>query len=92
MYREKRANTLVQFSGINPIKTIEEFDFTVATGVNKEQIMELSSLAFLERKENLLLIGPSGTEKTHLAKAIGYKTALAGNRVRFTAASDLMLL
>ncbi|MDY6466626.1 MAG: IS21-like element helper ATPase IstB [Succinivibrio dextrinosolvens] len=91
LHREKRANTLVQFSGINPIKTIDEFDFSVATGVNKEQILELSSLAFLERKENLFFIGPSGTGKTHLAKAIGYKAALARNRVRFITASDLML-
>lgn len=37
--------------------------------------MELSSLAFVERKENIVFIGPSGTGKTHLAKALGYKAA-----------------
>lgn len=91
LHRERRVAQLIKFSGFGPIKTIEDFDFEIGSGVSKTQIMELSSLAFVERKENIVFIGPSGTGKTHLAKALGYKSAQARYKVRFVTASDLML-
>lgn len=54
-------------------------------------MQELGSLAFVERAENVVLIGPSGIGKTHLAIALGYKAAQAGVKTRFITAADLML-
>lgn len=49
-------------------------------------------MAFVERRENVILLGPSGTGKTHLAIALGYAAAQAGYKVRFITAADLVLL
>ena len=51
--------------------------------------MTLADLAFIERKENVVLLGPSGTGKTHIAIALGY---LAIQRNRFMTAADILLL
>ena len=53
---------------------------------------ELASLAFIERSENVVLLGPSGTGKTHIAIALGYAATQAGIKVRFITAADLLLI
>ena len=73
------------------MKTFEEYDFTFATGAPQKQLQSLRSLSFIERNENIVLLGPSGVGKTHLAIAMGYETVRAGIKVRFTAAADLLL-
>ncbi|WP_159178720.1 IS21-like element helper ATPase IstB, partial [Klebsiella pneumoniae] len=73
------------------VKTFEEYDFTFATGVPQKQIQSLRSLSFIERNENIVLLGPSGVGKTHLAIAMGYEAVRAGIKVRFTTAADLLL-
>src|SRR5690606_31482217 len=55
------------------------------------QLQELTSLAFVERKENIILLGPSGVGKSHLAVALAYSTIMRGIKVRFITAADLML-
>ncbi len=50
-----------------------------------------SPLSFIERNENIVLLGPSGVGKTHLAIAMGYEAVRAGIKVRFTTAADLLL-
>jgi len=80
-----------RMTGFPSLKTLEEFDFNFATGAPKKQINELASLAFIERKENIVLLGPSGVGKTHLAVALGYKAVQAGIKTRFISASDLIL-
>ncbi len=57
----------------------------------KPQILELARLTFVERAENVVLVGPSGAGKTNLAIALGHRAALAGIKTRFVAAADLML-
>jgi DNA replication protein DnaC len=61
------------------------------TGVPKAQVLELASLAFIERVENIVLLGPSGIGKTHLAIGLGYRATQAGLKVRFITAADLLL-
>ncbi|MDE3022549.1 MAG: ATP-binding protein [Pseudomonadota bacterium] len=73
------------------IKTLEEYDFAFAQGAPKARIMELASLAFISRAENVILPGPSGIGKSHLALALGYRATQANLKVRFLSAADLML-
>ncbi|MDW6788018.1 ATP-binding protein, partial [Escherichia coli] len=73
------------------VKTFEEYDFTFATGAPQKQLQSLRSLSFIERNENIVLLGPSGVGKTHLAIAMGYEAVRAGIKVRFTTAADLLL-
>lgn len=82
--------TMTKLAGFPAIKTLDGFDYEFAGGVPKATIQELSSLAFLERNENVVLVGPSGVGKTHLAIALGYLATQAGVKTRFITAADLL--
>jgi DNA replication protein DnaC len=69
-------------------KTLEEFDFTFQRSVKKTVIEHLGQLDFLHGKENVILLGPPGTGKTHIATALGIRACLAGQRVLFATASQ----
>jgi DNA replication protein DnaC len=69
-------------------KTLEEFDFTFQRSVKKTVIEHLGQLDFLHGKENVILLGPSGTGKTHIATALGVRACLAGQRVQFATATQ----
>src|SRR3954466_9879256 len=64
-------------------KTLEEFDFTFQRSVRKTVIEHLGQLDFCHAKENVVMLGPPGTGKTHLAIALGIRACLAGQRVQF---------
>ena len=87
----RKQSMLTRLAGFPAIKTLEEFDYAFAAGVKRSQIDELAGLAFVERNENVVLVGPSGVGKTHLAIAHGYRAAQAGIKTRFTTAADLLL-
>lgn len=70
---ERMRRMLTRLAGFPAIKTLDDFDFEFALGVPKPLVLELSSLAFVERAENVVLLGPSGVGKTHLALALGYR-------------------
>ena len=72
-------------------KTLDEFNYDFAKGVKRSQVEELAGLGFVERRENVVLVGPSGVGKTHLAMALGYKATQAGIKTRFTTAADLLI-
>ncbi|HEY8640928.1 MAG TPA: IS21-like element helper ATPase IstB [Solirubrobacterales bacterium] len=69
-------------------KTLEEFDFTFQRSVRKTVIEHLGQLDFLHGKENVVMLGPPGTGKTHLAIALGIRACLAGQRVAFATATE----
>ena len=56
------------------VKTLEQFDFTFQPGIDRKVVRELAGLAFVERSENVILLGPPGVGKTHLAMALGVKS------------------
>lgn len=87
----RKQSMLTRLAGFPAIKTLDDFDYAFATGVKKSQIDELAGLGFVERQENVVLVGPSGVGKTHLAIALGYRAAQAGIKTRFTTAADLLM-
>lgn len=90
--RQARSRSvLTRLAGFPVIKTLEEFDFAFAQGVVKKTLQELSSLAFIERTENVVLLGPSGVGKTHLAISLGYLATQSGIKARFVSAADLVV-
>jgi DNA replication protein DnaC len=88
---ERTRQMLAKLAGFPSIKTLEAFDFTFAVGAPKALITELATLSFVERAENLVLLGPSGVGKTHLAIALGLRATAASIKTRFVTAADLML-
>ncbi|MDH3236666.1 MAG: IS21-like element helper ATPase IstB [Alphaproteobacteria bacterium] len=82
---------LTRMAGFPALKTLESYDFAFATGAPRQQIQELAALGFIERNENVVLLGPSGTGKTHLAIAFGLLAAQKSWKVRFTTAADLII-
>jgi len=87
---ERARQTLLKMATLPGIKTLEDYDYTFA-GAPKAQIQELSTLAFIERAENLVLLGPSGVGKTHIAQALAYRAVMSRIKTRFISAADLML-
>jgi DNA replication protein DnaC len=69
-------------------KSLEEFDFTFQRSVKRQVIEHLGQLDFLHGKENVVMLGPPGTGKTHLAIALGIRACLAGQRVQFASATE----
>src|SRR5213082_739532 len=69
-------------------KTLEEFDFTFQRSVEKQVIEHLGQLDFLHARQNVVLLGPPGTGKTHLAIALSIRACLAGHRVAFASATE----
>ena len=69
-------------------KTLEEFDFTFQRSVKKTVIEHLGQLDFLHAKQNVILLGPPGTGKTHISIALGIRACLAGHRVIFKTATE----
>jgi hypothetical protein len=72
------------------VKTLEQFDFSFQPAIDRKLIRVLVGLAFVERVENLILLGPPGTGKTMLAVAFGIKAIEAGHRVLFLTLETLI--
>lgn len=71
-------------------KTLDTFDFTLLPGLNKNRVLTLAQGEFVKRHENILLLGNSGTGKSHLATALGLQMIQSGFRVKFTTAATLV--
>jgi DNA replication protein DnaC len=82
----------IRFARFPARKTLEEFDFTFQRSVKKTVIEHLGQLDFLHARENVILLGPPGTGKTHLAIALGIRACLAGQRVIFKTATEWVAL
>src|SRR4051812_47815435 len=72
-------------------RTLEEFDFAHAGGIDRELVVHLGMADFVAAKSNVVLLGPPGTGKTHLAIALTIRAAQAGHRVAFATASHWVM-
>jgi DNA replication protein DnaC len=72
------------------LKTIDQFDFDAQPSIDRKQIRELAGLSFVERAQNVVLLGPPGVGKTHLSVALGVKAVEAGYSVLFLSLEALM--
>ena len=77
-------------SRLPAIKTLDDFDFSFQPSIKREQIDSLHELGFLERKENVIFLGPPGVGKTHLAISLAIAAAQSGRRVYYGALADLI--
>jgi len=67
---QQRQVLMLSLSGCDNNKTLAHFDFSAAPGINRTLIHDLASCVFIQRHENLLMCGPTGVGKSHLANAI----------------------
>ena len=72
------------------VKPLETFDFTYQPSVDKKQLQELASCHYIEHGDNVIVLGPPGVGKTHLAVSLGLKAIEAGYRVLFSTAAHLI--
>jgi len=83
---QKQLAQRLRRSTLNTSKTLEGFDFQFNPGLNRQQILELAACDYIRQHRNLLLCGPSGVGKTHLAQALGQEAARQGFDVLFISA------
>ena len=87
---ERAAARRLREARFPDLKTLDQLDWSTLSGVSKPQILELARCAYLERAEDVVLAGPIGTGKTHLAIALGVEAARHRRRVLFARAADLV--
>lgn len=87
---ERSIQRRIKQAKFGEIKTIDTFDFNWPKAIPIKKIQSLLDLKFIQRKENMVMIGPPGLGKTHLAKAIGYQATLSRIPTLYTKAIDLV--
>jgi len=83
--------SMVKVAAFPHLKEIKDFDFSFQPSVNKEQILDFTTLRFIEQKENIVFLGSSGVGKTHLATSIGIAAAKKRTSTYFIKCNDLIL-
>ncbi len=87
--RNRRLQRLISHAHLESNKTLEQFDFTFNPTIKPKQIREFSTCHFIDKAENIFFIGPTGTGKTHLAKAIAHSVCRRNLRVEFYSFREL---
>jgi len=86
----KKFSLRVRRAGFRSQKTLEGFDFTFNPNINQAQIIDLATCRFIEEKASVLIVGPTGTGKSHIAQALGHEAIRRGHDVIFTTQSKLL--
>ena len=89
--RERRmVERRIKAAKFPTIKSLDSFDFSVIPKLNKMQVLELARCEWIDRRENVIALGPSGTGKTHIALGFGLAACQKGMSVSFTTAAALV--
>src|SRR5690349_16173908 len=86
----RRLQAAMRSSRLPAVKTLETFEFSFQPSIKREQIESLHELNFIDRKENVVLLGPPGVGKTHLAISLAIAAAQRGRRVYYGTLIDLI--
>jgi DNA replication protein DnaC len=84
------VNSRIKSAHFPYLKTLEQFDFSFQPSLSRQKIADLATLRFVENHENVILLGPPGTGKTHVAIGLALKSCAAGHKVLFTTLADLV--
>jgi DNA replication protein DnaC len=88
---QRRIDTALKISGLPFTKSIDEFDFTFHPKLDRQKVMSLFDLTFIQQKGNVIFLGPPGVGKTHLAVALALKACRSGMSIYFTTMEDLII-
>ena len=90
-HKEQRAvQSRIKSARFPVLKSLDDFDYVFQPSINRKKLAELSSLRFIDNKENILFLGPPGIGKTHLATGLGVKGCESGYKVLFTTLNDMV--
>ena len=87
---QKQLLLRLRRAAFNMEKTLEGFDWSFNPSINRQQILDLATGQWIERKEALLVVGPSGVGKSHLAQALGHEACRRGFDVMFTSVTKML--
>ena len=87
---QKQLSLALRRSNLDAAKTLETFDFSFNGSINRQQVYDVATCAFVERSEALLLFGPAGVGKSHLAQAIGHEALRRGKDVLFARTNAML--
>ncbi len=86
---ERLISRRIKAAAFRELKTLEDFEFSFNTSIKRKQVFELATCKFIRETRDVLLLGPPGTGKSHLAQAIGYQAIKAGHVVLYRSIFDL---
>lgn len=87
---QRRLQTAMRAARLPAVKTLADFDFSFQPSIKRDQVESLHTLGFIERRENVVFLGPPGVGKTHLAVSLAIAAAESGRRVYYATLADLI--
>jgi len=85
----KQLEQRVRRANFEHAKTLEDFDFHFNPNVPKAKVIDLATCSFVERRQNVLLLGPTGVGKSHIAQSLGHRACRLGKSVLYVPAQEL---